>query len=371
MTFAGLIGQNVWSRKLRSLFTALAVAIGVMAVMALGVLTTSLTRSATSILQVGDADFTIAQRGGDILSSTITDADLEQMRQVPGVAQVVGALIQTDRYDADHPGVIEVGLAPEAQGPFGVVILDGVSYAAGSPDDVMLGAVLAQNLHKSVGDTLDMGGRARNVVGIYRTNVSFGNSTMMFPLTELQAENQLSGQVTLGFAKVTPGSDPATVANAFNQRFVQYTAIRSAQDYGRADRTLVLIGVANTGGTILAGVIAISGVLNTTLLSFFERTREFGVLRSIGWTRRRILALVIGEATVLGVVGLTFGLALGWLAINVLQRLDALRGYFDPIYDTEVFTRALVFAFAVVLMGAIYPGLRAAFLSPVEALRDE
>jgi putative ABC transport system permease protein len=231
--------------------------------------------------------------------------------------------------------------------------------------------VLAQNLHKSVGDTLDMGGRTRNVVGIYRTNVSFGNSTMMFPLAELQAENQLSGQVTLGFAKVTPGSDPATVADAFNQRFVQYTAIRSAQDYGRADRTLVLIGVANTGGTILAGVIAISGVLNTTLLSFFERTREFGVLRSIGWTRRRILALVIGEATVLGLVGLTLGLALGWLTINVLQRLEALRGYFDPTYDTEVFTRALVFAFAVVLLGAIYPGLRAAFLSPVEALRDE
>ncbi len=74
------------------------------------------------------------------------------------------------------------------------------------------------------------------------------------------------------------------MAKAIDRRFVQYTAIQSASDYGRADRTLVLIEVANTGGTILAAVIAITGVLNTTLLSFFERTREFGVLRSVGWT---------------------------------------------------------------------------------------
>jgi putative ABC transport system permease protein len=371
VTFLGLIGQNVWSRKLRSLFTALAVAIGVGAVVALGVLTTSLKTTATSVLKVGDADFTIAQKSGDLLSSSISDADLEKMRQVPGVAQVVGALIQTDRYDSGHPGVIEVGLAPDAQGPFGVVILEGRSYSADSPNEIMLGAVLAQELHKTVGDSLDIGGKTRQVVGVYRTNVSFGNSTMMLPLVELQAENQLTGQVTLGFAKVSPGADPVAVAEELNSQFIQYTSIRSAQDYGRADRTLVLIGVANTGGTILAGIIAISGVLNTTLLSFFERTREFGVLRSIGWTRRRILALVIGEATLLGLGGLLLGLFLGWVAVNVLQRLESIRGYFDPTYDAEVFTRALVFAFVVVLIGAVYPALRAAFLSPVEALRDE
>ncbi|MGZ4707420.1 MAG: ABC transporter permease [Acidimicrobiales bacterium] len=371
MSFLTLVVVNVWSRRLRSLFTAMAVAIGVAAVMALGVLTTSLKQTATSILQVGEADFTIAQKNNDILSSTISEDDLEQMRQLPGIERVVGALIQTERYDNDHPGVIVVGLAPDAQDPFGVVILEGRSYTPDSQDEVMLGAVLAQEIHKSVGDSLDIAGKTRQVVGIYRTDVSFGNSTMMFPLAELQAEYQLTGQVTLGFAKVVPGADAAAVADAFNSRFIQYTAIRSASDYGRADQTLVLIGVANTGGTILAGVIAISGVLNTTLLSFFERTREFGVLRSIGWTRRRILALVIGEASVVGLVGLFIGLVFGWFAVNVLQKLESIRGYFEPNYDAAVFTRALVFAFVVVLIGAVYPAMRAAFLSPVEALRSE
>ena len=194
---------------------------------------------------------------------------------------------------------------------------------------------------------------------------------MMFPLDELQAENQLTGQYTLGFAKVVPGASPANVADTFNRTFIQYTAIRSAKDYGRADRTLVLIRVANTGGTILAAVIAITGVLNTTLMSFFERMREFGVLRAIGWTRRRVIGLVLGEATVLGFVGLALGLFLGWLAINALQHVSAIQGYFQPSYDTAVFVRAMSFAFVVVLVGAIYPALRAASISPQAAMRRE
>jgi len=371
MTFVGLIRHNVAAHKLRAALTAFAVAIGVMAVLALGVLTTSLESTATQILKVGNADFTVAQKHQDLLNSIIGTDDVSAMTTVPGVQSVVGALIQTDRYDASHPGVIEVGLAPDAQGPFGVVLLDGHSYSANSPDQVMLGYVLAQSIHKNVGDTLKMGGHLRHVTGIYRTNVSFGNSTMMFPLTTLQTENQLTGQVTLGFVKVKPGFAKNTVAKAIDKRFIQYASIQSFSDYGRTDRTLILITAANTGGTILAAVIAITGVLNTTLLSFFERTREFGVLRSIGWSRWRVIALVIGEVIMVAVVGAALGVWLGWLAVNVLQHLSQLRGYFVPTYDAKVFARALYFAFIVALLGALYPAVRAAMLSPLDALRHE
>ncbi len=371
MTFFGLIVQNVRARKLRSALTAVAVAIAVMAVMTLGILTTSLRSTATEILKVGNADFSVAEKNQDILSSSITTQDLAAMAKVPGVGHLVGALIQTDRYDAAHPGVIEVGLDPAAQAQFGVVLLEGHSYTADSPNQIMLGFGLAQSIHKQVGDTLQMGGKTRQVVGIYRTNVSFGNSTMMFPLTTLQAENQLPGQVTLAFVKVAPGANQDQVAKAIDHQFVQYTAIQSAADYGRADRTLVLIGVADTGGTILAAVIAITGVLNTTLLSFFERTREFGVLRSVGWSRVRVLSLVLGEAVVMGLAGLLLGLVLGWFMVNVLQHVSAIEGYFNPTYDVATFVRALSFASAVVILGALYPALRAAFLAPLDALRRE
>ena len=372
VTFIGLIFNNVAARRLRSALTGVAVAIAVMAVVALGTLTSSLKASATGILKVGNADLTVAQRHVDnVLNSTISTADIEAVGKVPGVEASIGALVQLDRYDAANPGVIQVGLDPDAQGRFGVVILDGRSYRSTADDEVMLGYELSQAIHKGVGDTLTMDGHRYRVTGLYRTNVSFGNATMMFPLPVLQGRYTKAGLVTLGFVKVKPGVDVDTVRRRIDQQFPQLAGVASEADYGLVDNTLVLISAANTGGAILAAVIAISGVLNTSLLSFIERIREFGVLRSIGWNRRRVMALVLGEALVVSLAGAVVGLFLGWIAINVLQHLSALRGVFHPIYDEVIFTRALVFAFFVAFVGAAYPALRAAFLSPLEAMRRE
>ena len=372
MTFIGLILRNIRSRPLRAVLTGFAVAIGVMAVVALGILTSSLKETATQILQVGDADFTISQKHtDDILNSSISQDDIAAIGKVPGVERAVGALISTDSYDADHPVIIEVGLAPEDQSPFGVDVLEGTTYRADAADQVMLGYVLASSIHKKVGDQLTVDSHTYTVTGLYSTNVSFGNSTMMFPLATLQGLNRVTGQVTLGFVKVQPGAAIATVRQAIDDTFVQLTTIETASDYGRADRNLTLITAANTGGSILAGLIAVTGVLNTSLMSFFERIREFGIYRSIGWSRRRVISLVIGEAVLVSVVGAAVGVALGWVAVNVLQHLKQLRGIFEPTYDASIFLRSLVFGIVVAFLGALYPALRAAFVAPLAAVRRE
>ncbi len=373
MTFIGLVWHNVSARRMRAALTAGAVAIGVMAVVALGTLTSSLEQSATGFLKAGNADFTIAQKHTDsLLNSLISSDDIASIAKVDGVEDSIGALIELDKYDAGHPTVVQVGLAPDAQKRFGVVVLEGRSYAAQSETEVMLGYTLAESIDKKTGDTLTMDGHQYRVTGLYRTNgVSYGNSTMMFPLAALQGRYQAAGQVTLGFVKLAPGASSAQVRKSIDTKFPQLATVNSETDFGRVDNTLVLISAGNTGGSILAAVIAITGVLNTSLLSFFERIREFGVLRSIGWTRRRIVSLVLGESLIVSLVGATIGVFLGWVAINLLQNLPELRGVFHPIYTASIFTRSLVFAIGVAFLGAIYPALRAAFLSPVEAMRRE
>jgi putative ABC transport system permease protein len=235
----------------------------------------------------------------------------------------------------------------------------------------MLGYVLARDIGKSVGDPITIGDREATVVGIYSTNVSFGNSTMMYPLGVLQGMNRVAGQVTLGFVQVDPGASVKAVRSAIEDEFVQLTTIETATDYGRADRNLTLIEAANTGGSILAGVIAITGVLNTSLMSFFERFREFGILRSVGWSRLRVITLVLGEALAVSLAGAVLGVALGWVAVNVLQHLSQLRGIFQPDYQSIVFARALFFGVVVAFLGALYPALRAATVAPLTAVRRE
>lgn len=372
MTFLGLVLLQIRGRPLRACLTAAAVAIAVTAVVALGVLTSSLKVTATQLLRVGAADFTVAQKHtDDLINSTISEEDIAGLRRVPGVKSAVGALLSTDKYDADNPLVIEVGLAPDEQAPFGVDILTGRSYTADAGDEVMLGYVFANKIGKHVGDTLAIDGHQYRVTGLYRTNVSFGNSTVMFPLAKLQALNRLSGQVSLGFVQVQKGASIPKVRAAIDSGFPQLTTIQSFSDYGRADRNLTLITAANTGGSILAALIAITGVLNTSLLSFFERIREFGIYRSIGWTRFRVIGLVLGEVVIVSIGGAFVGLLMGWVAINVLQHVDQLRGIFVPVYGTSVFIRALLFALVVAFVGAAYPALRAATVAPLKAVRRE
>jgi putative ABC transport system permease protein len=370
--FLALILHNIGARRLRAALTATAVAIGVMAVVALGTLTVSLKDSATGILKVGNADFSVAQKHTDsLLNSTISTDDIARIAKVPGVQSAIGALVEMEKYDSANPAVIQVGLDPKAQQAFGVVLLDGRVYDADSTDQVMLGYVLAQTIHKRVGDTLEIDGHRYRVVGEYRTNVSFGNSTMMFPLPVLQGRYQAAGYVTLGFVKVDDGTSIAKVRAAIDRGFPQLATVASESDYGRVDTTLTLISAANTGADILAVVIATTGVLNTSLLSFFERLREFGVLRAIGWSRGRVIGLVIGEALVVSLVGAAFGVLLGWGAINVLQHLSQLRGVFHPVYESSLFGRALSFAVAVAFLGALYPAVRAATISPAKAISNE
>ena len=81
MPFLQLIAINVTTRKVRSVLTALAVAIGIMTVVAMGVLTQSLRRTAISILRTGEADFTVAQKGvSDVLYSAVDEEQLERLR---------------------------------------------------------------------------------------------------------------------------------------------------------------------------------------------------------------------------------------------------------------------------------------------------
>lgn len=372
MTFVGLILRNIAARPLRAALTAAAVAIGVMAVVALGVLTTSLKITATQLLDIGNADFTVVQKNlDDVINSSISQQDIDGIAKIPGVKRAVGALLDTSYYDADNPVLIEVGLATEDQAPFGVNILDGTSYRPDSSDEVMLGYVLAKTIGKNVGDTITFGDRSYRVTGIYSTTVSFGNSTLMYPLADLQGRLRLSGQVSLGFVQVAEGADVRSVRDRVEEEFRQLSTIETAEEFGRADRNLTLISAANTGGSILAGVIAVSGVLNTSLLSFFERIREFGIYRAVGWTRRRVIALVIGDAVIVSLGGAALGLALGWGAINVLENLRQLRGIFKPAYDVSIFTRSLGFALAVAFLGALYPALRAAMVPPLQAMRRE
>ena len=372
MSLAVLILKNLWSKKARSIGIAFAIGVAVMTVVTLTVVSSGLEASAAAVLTLGKADFTVAQNGvSEILYSNLDQTELRAVQSTPGVHSAVGVLLETEHLNAANPLFIEIGIPPDQQRQFGVTVVAGRSYTAGATHEMMLGWRAAQDFGLHVGDRFNANGTWNTVVGIFSTGISYGDLGGMFPLTALQTYNRVPGAVTLVFVQLEPGASITKVEKTITTEHPEMTTIRTASQFGRADRNLVFLQAAVTGSTILAIVIGAVIVGNTMLLSLFERTREFGLLRAIGWTRRRVVALVVGEGVVLALIGAAVGVGLSFAATAALEHLPQLNGVLHANYTQEAFWRGLYTGLGMAVIGALYPALRAANLKPLKALSRE
>jgi putative ABC transport system permease protein len=374
VAFFALIVRNVLRHKVRSLLTALGVAIAIMAVFALGVLTHSLRQTAISILRTGTADFTVGQKGvSDVLHSSLDESEVARLASYPEVQSVVGVLVAGVELDKDHPFFLQLGIDPDKLAEFGVQVVAGDPYRPEATDEIMLGYRAMRDLNKGIGDTLYVEDQEQEfrVVGIFSTGQVFGDSASMLPLPALQALERKSGNVTLAFIKVKEGTNVDALRAKIDEENPQLATVRTESEFGRIDRNLQLISAANVGASILALVIGAIGVMNTTVMSVFQRTREFGVLRAVGWSRLRVLSMVMSEAVLIALGGAAIGLAAGFVAVKAIQQAPELVGVFQPNYPGDIFGRALGIAIGMAFIGAFYPAVRAALLRPLEALRHE
>jgi len=161
------------------------------------------------------------------------------------------------------------------------------------------------------------------------------------------------------------------VAQAIERDFPNLSTISDVGEYGKVDQGVQFLDAANLAISILAVGIGAIGVMNTMVMSVFERTREIGILRAVGWSGQRILRMIIGESLLLCVVAAAVGTALGVLATRAILLIELIRNLLEPQYTLDVFVRALVVAVVVALAGAAYPAFRAVRLTPMEALRYE
>ena len=125
------------------------------------------------------------------------------------------------------------------------------------------------------------------------------------------------------------------------------------------------------GTSLIALLIGALGIANTMAMSVFERTREIGVLRALGWRRWRVMKLILMEAAVLGFTGGVLGLLGGLAALRVLSVLPATANIAQASIPLLHAVEALSLAVLIGLVAGFVPALRGARLAPVEALRYE
>lgn len=125
-------------------------------------------------------------------------------------------------------------------------------------------------------------------------------------------------------------------------------------------------------GTLISGAVSLGNIM---LVSVKERIPEFGIKRAIGASRYQILLLVTLEALIIGVLGGVFGLAFGWLVVKLFIPVITLFGgnavfFQNPSVSGFVLIGASVTLLLVCCLSTLVPAIRAAFVSPVEAMRS-
>ena len=161
----------------------------------------------------------------------------------------------------------------------------------------------------------------------------FINGAVVLSLPELQRIAAKEGRVTAFQVYLQPDADPAAVIERVESAHPNLVAIGDAAQYGKVDQGLEMIDGTVWVISLLALIVGSIIVANTMWMSVLERTREIGVLRAVGWSRQRIVTMILIEAAGVGLIACVVGCAAAGAA---LARLAAGMQVAKPLHGTGV-----------------------------------
>jgi ABC-type antimicrobial peptide transport system permease subunit len=320
------------------------------------------------------ADSTQAEimiRQDDIADTTLSVIDERVMDSIAAMPEVqsVSGVVFTGLILPDS-GVIFLlqGYSPNEFAVQRFHIVDGETLTGNR--QMLLGRLMADTLKKDIGDMVEISGTRFKVKGIYETNIGWEQTGGVITLRDAQNFLGRPRQVSMIAVKVRNANQAPSIVERINAKFPDVYAALGAEF--AAEMPDMKSSYAMLDGISLVAIIAGGlGVLNTMLMSVFERTREIGVLRALGWRRQSVLAMILREAILLGVLGGVAGVALSFALVELMKINAALGSWVDPVWTWDIFARAFLLSIFLGAIGGLYPAYRATRLSPVEALRYE
>jgi putative ABC transport system permease protein len=368
MTWAGFVWKNLRRRRVRTILTSAGVAIGVGLIVALLSIAAGVRRTANDLIHVGRADFGLFQSGAADLTRSLLPASIEKkMAGQPGIAQIAAVFLLVSETKGNSAFLV-FGLKPDEFTARRLVIVEGRRPRG---REALLGDHAAQSLHLRPGETLRVGNGLFRLAGVYHSGDRYEDGGAVLPLPVVQTLAQRQGEVTTFGVTVQLGHRPKDVAHELERSFPGVTAVTEPGQAVKVDTSSRVIIDSGWIFSLLALIVGGIGVTNTMAMSVFERVREIGIMRAVGWPAWRIAALIVSEAAGIGVISLGLGLLLGWGAAELFVTRSALSTLVSPEFTAGVFAWGLAFALGVGVLGALYPAWRAVRLVPIEALRRE
>ena len=362
--------RNLWRRRNRTLLAAAGIGIGVGTLVMLGGLTTGLIGQMNNLAGTGSpGNITVMQR--DVPDLSLSSVDERVMRQIQGMPQVesVSPMVLGFVLTPELPLFFIFGLEPNSAAMDHYKLTEGRRVQR--PSEIIIGSNAADSYDLELGDTMTLYNNRYRVVGIFETGVAWEEGGGILALRESQRILNRPRNVSFLFVDVKDPAMALPVQDAINQRFPKVRASISSEFAQSTDDIASMQGIAGAIG-MLALIVGGIVVANTMIMSIYERTREIGTLRALGWPGKRILSQIVQESLLLCLLSALLG-SIG--AVALLTGLSSIPfaggAMLRPAWEPGTFVISVSLAILLGLIGGFYPAWRASKLQPVEALRYE
>jgi putative ABC transport system permease protein len=249
-------------------------------------------------------------------------------------------------------------------------------FSGAGADEAIMGFEVAELEQRSVGDKIFISGidKVLTVVGIFGRTGTQDDGVIFLPLKTAQAAFELENQITgIGIKLKDIGHLAAFEEDLYNEPGIQVVSM--AQVKGTIFNLMSSAKLLANAIATIAILIAVIGVMNTILMSVFERTKQIGVMKALGASRTDVFKIIWMETTLIclfgGIIGCVIALTGGSLVEHVLKQIlpYAPSGRLVVI-SPLLLGLSLVGAVVTGLVAGLYPASRAASMRPVQAIRS-
>jgi len=415
MMLLRLAWRNLWRHRKRTIITLSSIAIGFgLAVLSIGIGDGSHNSLIRNAIKLGEGHLTIQPRGyieapanhKYLSDGRVLLKKLEALN-IPGIIEARISLQVLASTANNSVGVVLEGMSSLRDPRVGMLkhqLQKGVWLKPGDLRGIVIGEGMARKLKAKIGSKVvlmagkkggDSQAQLGRVRGIFKSQVAEMDDYLILSDNKL-AQRFLEGEGADGAQQPVTRfaiflDDPDTL---YHWKDKVKAAVESDQTIAMdwqemMPQLMQFIAVDDAGNyvfLVLILIMVVFGVLNTVLMSVLERAREFGLLRALGLSRRSLLTLVFCESLLLSLLAIVVGWIAGggihfWFSEHGID-FTAMMGeggnvmmgtFMDPIVYTELswdrVTQLTTIIFSVTLASGIYPAIKAARVTPVEALR--
>ncbi len=394
--------KNIKSTQLRSWLTMLGIIIGITAIIILVGLADGLKNQIKSELDSFGSNTIIivpvALSGSESFAFTsgmmstsgkLFESDYEQVKRVSGIDMITKVLYGKSNveYKDEEVSISVYGVEPNAfEKTTSIEIEKGRFLEENELTSAVIGNTIAEDEFEkpvSINSNLVIGNKTYKVVGILKkTGSSFFNPDNVIFINYKNARDLYDDilapkEINAIRLTVQDGMDVEEVSDQINDVLLSHRKVREDdKDFGIVTSKFISDQVDSILGTLTLFMVLVSGISlivggigisNTMFMNVIERTKEIGILRSIGMKRSDVLKLFLIESSFIGLFGGFIGICLGGIVIFFVNLLFGLQASFSIFVGIGT----LLFSGFVGIISGLIPAKNASEISPIEALRYE